>query len=157
MDLKTHNKINEKLSGVISELKKDFSRISLKTTSDMIVDGTGLIHGGFIFSVADFAAMTAINHPNVVLGGANVKFLKPVVEGDEIIAEATLKEIEGKKNIVSVIVKKQDLELVFSALSEEECYLGTYFFSQASLPMRGTKRQPPKFWTTFLPLCLVIL
>jgi uncharacterized protein (TIGR00369 family) len=79
----------------------------------MITDQSGLIHGGFIFSLADFASMIAINHPNVVLAGANVKFLKPVRKGDIINAEARVLRIEGKKNVVEVIVKK-DTDVVFT-------------------------------------------
>ena len=76
----THLKINESLSGKIIELKNGYSKVVLETSINMRTDKSGLIHGGFIFSMADYAAMVAVNHPNVVLGGANVKFLKPVVK-----------------------------------------------------------------------------
>ncbi|MFX1537335.1 MAG: hotdog domain-containing protein, partial [Promethearchaeota archaeon] len=56
--------------------------------------------------------MLAINHPNVVLGSSNVRFLKPVVEGDLLIAEAQLREILGKKHVVDVNVKKEN-DIVF--------------------------------------------
>lgn len=79
----------------------------------MKVDKKGLIHGGFIFSLADFASMVAINNPNVVLGGADVKFLKPVIEGDILIAEAKLLKIEGKKHIVDVKILRKE-ESVFT-------------------------------------------
>jgi uncharacterized protein (TIGR00369 family) len=117
---KTHSKINNDLSGEIIELKENHSKVKLKANSKMIVDETGLIHGGFIFSVADFSAMVAINHPNVVLGGANVKFLKPVIKGDIIIAEAKLSKIEGKKHIVQVDIRKNE-DLVFSG--EFQCFI----------------------------------
>lgn len=108
----THLEINNKLSGVIIKLDQNYSKIKLQTTSEMRVDKNGLIHGGFIFSLADFASMVAINHPNVVLGGANVKFLKPVREGDTLIAEANLLKKEGKKLIVKVDITRFD-EIVF--------------------------------------------
>jgi uncharacterized protein (TIGR00369 family) len=111
--LKTHIKINNKLSGDILDLSENYSKVRLKTISKMITDQSGLIHGGFIFSLADFASMIAINHPNVVLAGANVKFLKPVRKGDIINAEARVLRIEGKKNVVEVIVKK-DTDVVFT-------------------------------------------
>ena len=60
--------------------------VKLKTNEKMVADEKGLIHGGFIFSVADYSAMLAVNEPTVVLAGANVKFLKPVIVGDEILA-----------------------------------------------------------------------
>ncbi len=74
----------------------------------MRTDDTGLIHGGFIFSLADYAAMLAVNHPNVVLGSSEVKFIKPAVSGQELIAEGRITEKEGKKFIVHVDVKYED-------------------------------------------------
>ena len=71
----------------------------------MITDDTGLIHGGFIFSLADYAAMLAVNHPNVVLGSANVRFVKPVSNGQILLAEGKVIEKTGKKIIVIVEVK----------------------------------------------------
>jgi uncharacterized protein (TIGR00369 family) len=109
----THLNINHELSGEIIKLDINYSKIMLKTSSDMIVDAKGLIHGGFIFSLADFASMVAINHPNVLLGGAQVKFLKPVREGDVLIAEAKLTSKVDKKHIVSVKVSRDD-DIVFN-------------------------------------------
>ncbi len=109
----THPEINNKLSGEIIKLEQNYSKVKLQTTSEMRVDKMGLIHGGFIFSLADFASMVAINHPNVILGGANVRFLKPVREGDTLIAEAHLSNKEGKKLIVNVDVKRNN-DVVFS-------------------------------------------
>ena len=109
----THSEINNKLNGEIIKLDQNYSKVKLQTTSEMIVDKMGLIHGGFIFGLADFASMVAVNHPNVVLGGANVRFLKPVREGDTLIAEAQLSKKEGKKLIVHVDVKRID-DVVFS-------------------------------------------
>ena len=70
------------------------------------------MHGGFVFGMADYAAMLAVNDPNVVLGSAQVRFLKPVVSGDPLAAEATVVEREGRKRIVAVDVQR-DKELVF--------------------------------------------
>ena len=83
------------------------------TDSAMSVDTHQLVHGGFIFGLADYAAMIAVNDPNVVLGSADVKFLKPVKVGDKVIAEADTIEVKGKKHTVTVEVKRED-ESVFS-------------------------------------------
>ncbi|MHA2297926.1 MAG: PaaI family thioesterase [Candidatus Hodarchaeales archaeon] len=104
MTQKTHLKINKDLCGEPIEIKEGYSKVRLQTTFDMILDETGLVHGGFTFSLADHAAMLAVNHPNVVLGEANVRFLKPVVEGDVLLAEARLTKSEGKRRSVEVQV-----------------------------------------------------
>lgn len=57
--------------------------------------------------------MLAINDPFVVLGAAEVRFLRPVVVGDRLSAEATEQPAQGKKRMVSVEVKR-DQELVMS-------------------------------------------
>ncbi len=109
----THKKIDQTLCGTPVELKEDFSKVEFKTTENMVADETGLVHGGFIFGLADYAAMIAVNHPNVVLGASEVKFLKPVKKNEIVIAEATVETKEGKKQIVSVTVKRED-EKVFA-------------------------------------------
>ncbi len=77
------------------------------------MDDKGLTHGGFVFGLADYAAMVAVNHPNVVLGAANVKFLKPVKVGDTLAATATKQEASGKKQVIKVEVLRGDV-LVFT-------------------------------------------
>merc|ERR1712151_1170192 len=96
----THFGINKQLCGEPVELAKDYSKVKLRSTDAMAVDEHGLTHGGFYFGMADYAAMLAVNDPNVVLGSASGKFLKPVKTGDELIAEAHVTEAKGKKNTV---------------------------------------------------------
>jgi len=112
MKVLTHDEIDRELCGKPLLLEKGFSRVELPTTPRMRVDGTGLIHGGFIFGLADYAAMIAVNHPNVVLGAADVKFLKPVKVNEVVVAEAKVDLIEGKRHRVLVTVKRED-EKVF--------------------------------------------
>jgi predicted thioesterase len=59
--------------------------------------------------------MLAVNHPNVVLGSAQVKFTAPVKTGDTMRAEATVTNINGKKSEVSVEVKVGE-QKVFSGI-----------------------------------------
>ncbi len=112
MNILTHEKINRELCGQPLAIEDGYSRVELKTAQNMAVDDFDLVHGGFIFGLADYAAMIAVNHPNVVLGGADVKFLKPVKVDESVIAEARVEEQSGKKHIVPVIVKNGD-ETVF--------------------------------------------
>ena len=68
----THLQINKDLCGTPIKIEEGYCLVRLKATESMKVDNRGLIHGGFIFGVADYAAMLAVNHPNVVLGSAEV-------------------------------------------------------------------------------------
>lgn len=100
--LNTHERINNAYSGDIVKLEKGYSKVSLETIEAMRADDVGLVHGGFIFSAADFAAMTAVNEPNVVLASSNCLFLAPVRVGDIVIFEATERQKEGRKRDVAV-------------------------------------------------------
>ena len=115
MEIITHQTIDQILCGRPLEVEDGRSRVELATLESMSADASGLVHGGFIFGLADYAAMIAVNHPNVVLGAADVKFLKPVRVGDTVIAEARVQEVQGKKLWVSVSVTLQD-ETVFQGM-----------------------------------------
>ncbi len=100
---KTHLKINSKLCGEVVKLARGYAKIALHTDSKMVADEEGLIHGGFIFGAADFAAMCAVNDPNVVLTGSSCRFLAPSAKGDVIEFEATVSEQEAVKAVVEVV------------------------------------------------------
>lgn len=103
MEIRTHTKINQILSGEPKKIEEGKQgELVLKTTSDMVADEKGLIHGGFIFSAADYLAMITVNHPNVVLGSSSVKFIKPVKLGDEVVFRSQLKDSDGRKSVVFV-------------------------------------------------------
>ena len=111
MDIKTHKKIDQNLCGTPLEVSEGFSRIELLLAENMTADESGLIHGGFVFGLADYAAMLAVNHPNVVLGSADVKFLKPLKKGDTVVAEARVENITGKKQTVRVTVENKNTKV----------------------------------------------
>jgi len=115
MQIDTHQKIDRNLCGDPVEVGEGHSRVTFKAAEEMAVDDAGLTHGGFIFGLADHAAMVAVNHPNVVLGAAEVKFLKPVKTGDTVEAEARIVTVSGKKRMVDVNVKLGD-EIVFTGV-----------------------------------------
>ena len=106
MDIATHQRIDRQLCGEPLLVEEGFSRVALRTTPAMAADDSGLVHGGFIFGLADYAAMIAVNHPHVVLGSADVVFLKPVSVGETVTAEASTDVLSGKKRPVEVTVFK---------------------------------------------------
>lgn len=103
LPIETHNRINQGLCGTVLEMEEGRATVVLHTTDEMIADEFGLVHGGFTFAAADYAAMLAINHPNVVLVGAQTKFLAPVKSGQEVVFDATTHHKTSKKRDVHVV------------------------------------------------------
>ena len=99
---RTHEKINVDLCGEVIKLEVGYVEVRLTTTPDMIADSVGLIHGGFVFSAADYAAMLAVNEKNVVLVGSDCQFLSPVKFHDEVNVIARVRHKEGRKRNVHV-------------------------------------------------------
>jgi acyl-coenzyme A thioesterase PaaI-like protein len=102
MQLNTHLNINTSLCGKVTKLEENYAEVLLHTTQQMVADTQGLIHGGFIFGAADYAAMSAVNDPYVVLGASSSKFIAPVKVGDAVMCKATVVSIKGKKAEVDV-------------------------------------------------------
>ena len=102
MQLNTHLNINTSLCGKVTKLQDNYAEVLLHTTQQMTADRQGLVHGGFIFSAADYAAMSAVNDPFVVLGASSSKFLAPVKVGDPVLCKATVVSEKGKKKEVYV-------------------------------------------------------
>lgn len=113
MEPRTHVAIDPTLCGRPRTLGPGTALVDFEALESMRADDAGLVHGGFVFGLADHAAMLAVNHPNVVLGAAAVRFEKPVVVGDRLTAHATLapNEDSSKKHRVDVEVRRDD-ELV---------------------------------------------
>ena len=108
MELNTHLELDNSLNGKVVELKNAYSKVELTTISQMVADKQGLIHGGFIFCAADLAAMSAVNHPFVVLVKSETKFTAPVKLNDIVVLEATISEQNGIKSTVEVIATVED-------------------------------------------------
>ncbi|MEA3497858.1 MAG: hotdog domain-containing protein [Campylobacterota bacterium] len=115
MKLNTHLELDNSLNGKVVELKDGYSKVELTTTSQMVADSNGLIHGGFIFCAADYAAMSAVNHPYVVLAKSEIKFTAPVKLNDIVTLEATITEQNGIKSTVDVTATVED-KTVFKGL-----------------------------------------
>lgn len=88
----------------------------LQTRQEMAADERGLVHGGFAFGLADYAAMLAVNDPWVVLGAAEARFLAPIRVGETMVARAEVVEEKGKKRLVrcSVITDREVFAATFT-------------------------------------------
>jgi len=111
MDIQTHKGICSALCGIPIEMSPGKCVVSMTTTTDMASDDMGLVHGGFVFGMADYAAMLAVNHPYVVLGSSDTKFLKPVKVDETVTATAVVREDSGKKRVVDVTVSRNGTDV----------------------------------------------
>lgn len=131
MEQRTHRRTSERLVGKPVKIEPGKAEVELMTTEEMAVDEYGLVHGGFTFGLADYAAMLAVNEPTVVLGKAEVKFLKPVRAGEKLVARAKImEESEGgvgdgtsprRKKLVKAEVFNEKNEKVFEGTFH--CYV----------------------------------
>lgn len=112
MAIRTHEKIYRSLCGEPVVVENGLSEVHLQCDERMAADASGLVHGGFIFGLADYAAMLAVNHPNVVLGAADTRFLKPSRITDVLVAKAQDTTPQERKHLVEVEVFCEE-EIVF--------------------------------------------
>jgi acyl-coenzyme A thioesterase PaaI-like protein len=124
MNIRTHGGISHSLVGIPIEVINGVESIAeLKALNEMAADSSGLIHGGFTFGLADYAAMLAVNHPNVVLGSAQARFMAPVKIGETMMAHAKVIKTDGKKSKVNVEVNVDEQKVftgVFTCYSLEK-------------------------------------
>ena len=73
----------------VVEIKEGYSKLQMLVRKEMI-NGFDIVHGGIAFSLADSAFAFACNNRNnlSVALDTSINFIKPVVPGDILIAEA---------------------------------------------------------------------
>lgn len=81
--------------------------MGMRVTAQM-VNGHGICHGGYLFLLADstFAFACNTHGAAVVASGADVAFLAPVREGDELVAEAVERVLRGRSGLYDVTVRR---------------------------------------------------
>lgn len=84
-------------------------------TKQMISDESNLIHSGFIFNAANYAAMCLVNQPHAITIGAEVEFLAPVEFEQEMMFLATIKQSNAKKFEINVKGTLLDIK-IFEAI-----------------------------------------
>ncbi|MEO9229795.1 MAG: PaaI family thioesterase [Devosia sp.] len=101
--IRTHQDIDESLSGRVKELADGRCSVEFEASPSMRADATGLVHGGFLFGAADYAAMLAVNEPTVVLTSATVQFMKPCCVGQRVEVHAKVIGEHPRKPVVQAV------------------------------------------------------
>ena len=83
--------------------------VTRMTVREDMVNGHGIAHGGFVFSLADSAFAFACNTYDrvTVAAGLDVTFLRSARLGDILIATAVERARRGKSGIYDVTVARQ--------------------------------------------------
>jgi acyl-CoA thioesterase len=76
--------------------------------ADEMVNGHGIVHGGYLFLLADAAFAYACNTygPVTLAHSAQVTFTRPAFPGEELVAEATERSRYGRHGVYDVTVRR---------------------------------------------------
>src|SRR5919198_148984 len=87
--------------------------LEMPVRADM-VNGHGIAHGGFVFTLADSAFAFACNSRNqrTVAQACDIVFVTPAKLGDILVAEAAERASYGRNGIYDVTVRRGDNELI---------------------------------------------
>ncbi|MBE2985390.1 PaaI family thioesterase [Campylobacter sp. RM9344] len=110
-EIKTSPNIKLSLTGVTTFLEKNHAKTKFFTTNEMVADGSDLIHSGFIFSAANYAALVAINEEFCVTINARINFYGPIKLGEIVEFDARAYFDESRKREVRVIGKLHDMKV----------------------------------------------
>jgi acyl-CoA thioesterase len=82
------------------------ARVAL-TVEPRHVNGHGICHGGYLFLLADAALAYASNSygTSAVASGADITFLRPVMLGAELVAEAVERARTGRSGLYDVTIR----------------------------------------------------
>lgn len=84
------------------------------TVRDTMVNGHGIVHGGYVFLLADTAFAFACNTYEIptVAAAADVVFVAPARAGDRLVADAVERVRYGRSGVYDVTVRRADGEVI---------------------------------------------
>ena len=93
----------------LAEVGDGTAVVRMAIRADML-NGHGIAHGGYVFLLADTAFACACNSrgPVTVAAGADISFIAPVREGEELVARAAERVSFGRSGIYDVTVRRGD-------------------------------------------------
>ncbi len=97
----------------IAEVREGFARLNMPITAEML-NGHGICHGGFIFTLADTAFACACNTRNDsnLAQKCSIEYKRPGKAGDRLTATAEHKSQDGRYGVYQVTVANQDDNLI---------------------------------------------
>lgn len=100
---------SRKLGMELHEAADGRARVTMRVGPDM-VNGHGMCHGGFLFTLADSAFACACNSPGpvTVAAGGDIVFVTSAREGDDLEAVAVERTRAGRSGVYDVTVRRRD-------------------------------------------------
>ena len=100
---------SQALGIVISDIGPGRAAATMAVRDDML-NGHGICHGGYVFTLADTAFAFACNTYDdvTVAAGADVSFLEPVSAGASLVAVAVERARRGRSGLYDVTVRTVD-------------------------------------------------
>ena len=110
-EIKTSLLTKLNFSGTAFLLEKNHAKTRFFTTADMVSDAEGLIHSGFVFMGANYAALLAVNEEFSVSIGARINFYGPLKLGDIVEFDARARFEESRKKEVKVVGHVKEVKI----------------------------------------------
>ena len=81
--------------------------VATMTVTDAMVNGQGICHGGYVFTLADTAFAFACNtyDERTVAAGADITYLEPVRAGTDLLATGIERARRGRSGLYDVTVR----------------------------------------------------
>ena len=97
----------------VDEVREGYARLNLRIKTGML-NGHGICHGGFIFTLADTAFACACNTRNDVnlAQKCSIEYKRPARDGDQLTATAEQLSQDGRYGRYQVGVTDQDDNLI---------------------------------------------
>ncbi|MDQ4074768.1 MAG: hotdog fold thioesterase [Chloroflexota bacterium] len=96
------------LGAMVEEVAPGYSRVSLRVTDEML-NFHGITHGGLVFSLGDIAFAAASNSRGQTAVALNVavSFMRSAASGDELVAEAQERDVNGPIGLYDITVTER--------------------------------------------------
>ncbi len=92
-----------------------YAEVSAEISPETL-NGVGIAHGGFLFSLCDYASALAANTPErlAISSGASIDYIDPVPAGTSVVAVASADAENGKSGVYKVVITDSAREKIFA-------------------------------------------
>lgn len=104
----SEDKASQTMGMTVEACGDGWARVGMTVREDML-NGHGTCHGGFLFVLADSAFAFACNSENrrTVAQHCAITFLKPVLSGQRLVAEARRQAHAGRSGVYDVTISDE--------------------------------------------------